>query len=89
MTVAKRYLAESKDVLAVRVVCHCGATVSIPPKPKFGIPFRCSNCHDTLIDTNSRENGLIDNLIRTIADLSENKYPWKIQLEFELPPSEQ
>jgi hypothetical protein len=90
MTITQRYLGEFKDVLAVRIVCKCGASVSIPVKHNYGLPGICSNCRNLLLDPNSREYGLLDTLMRGIVDLAGTKYPWTVQLEFAPPqPTQQ
>lgn len=89
MTITKRFVADFKDVLAVRLTCPCGASVSLPPTSPWNLPRTCPHCHNEWIPLNSVDSGLLETLLRNISAMREVKdnAPWKAQLEFDLPES--
>lgn len=87
MTITQRFIADFNDVAAVRLVCKCSSSVSLPPTSPWNIPRECPHCRTPWIDPNSRDHKLISDLLRTIDDLAKTnpEQQWNAQLEFDLP----
>jgi hypothetical protein len=89
MTITKRYIADLSDVLAIRLLCKCAASVSIPPQDPFGIRERCPNCGTIYLSDTGMDYKHLVAFIRTLIALRQANpdAPCKVQLEFDLPES--
>ena len=73
MTLTKRYLATCSDILAIRVQCKCGATISLPIERQLRLRSECANCRDALIPQDTAEYGALDQLMRALEFFRESK----------------
>ena len=87
MTLQKRYLVTPHDVVAIRLTCKCGTSLSLKPAEKTNFPDRCPNCHTLWFVENDLTQQVLEHLIMSFGALRARSEaaPIKVELEFNQP----
>lgn len=87
MTIKTQYLAELKDVLAIRLTCSkCDGFVGLPMAGRTHITELCPNCRQSWFLPDSTDLVVLEQLLRACVSLGDKNAtaPCRIQLELNI-----
>lgn len=87
MTLQKRFIASPHDVLAVRLTCICGASLSLIPSVKINIGDQCPSCGKPWFVAGDMTQKLLEQLVEVLGTLRNRneQSPYKVEMEFNEP----
>ena len=90
MTYTKRYVADFKDILGLRLTCPrkgCGTVITIPPKPSNRYPQNCPECQEGLWPIEDNDINELNSFLKALRYFVERngKTICNVQLELEPP----
>lgn len=88
MTLQKRFIADLKDILAIRLTCkRCKTTLSMQPDERAYFPQSCPTCRNQWFIDQTQDQQILEYFIRSITEIKKrgDEAPCQIQIDFEQP----
>lgn len=87
MTFERRWLAGFKDILALRFVCKCGASLSVPIGESEHLTQTCPHCTEVWFDKNGSDWKALNEFHKAIPIVKKRgvEAQCAVHLEFEQP----
>ena len=85
MTVKTQYLAELKDVLAIRLTCSkCSGSIVLPMSDQTHIQEKCPNCRESWLPADSIDLAILADFIKCCTALGNRKPEARCRIHLEM-----